>query len=63
VLHWMLYSSGSLRKALRKEAKGKSVLNGRCIFMDWTLYLVGLVLVSCAHDRTGLTYNNECMIM
>jgi hypothetical protein len=58
VLHWMLYSSWSLRK----EARGKSVLNGSCIFMDWTLYLAGLVLVSCAHDRTRLTYN-ECMIM
>jgi hypothetical protein len=30
--------------------------------LDRTLYLAGLVLVSCAHDRTGLTYN-ECMIM
>jgi hypothetical protein len=30
--------------------------------LDRTLYLTSLVLVSCAHDRTGLTYN-ECMIM
>jgi len=43
----------------RQEARA---LNGRCIFMDWTLYLAGLVLASCAHDRTGLTYN-ECMMM